>query len=202
MSARQLEGILEHGARAIELGISALQRKRIADLSEGLPHYTHALGLYASQRAIEHDRADLNEDDIEAAKDTAVRKAQQTILSAHKKATRSARQDVLYEKVLLACALAEKDEIGMFAARDVVLPLSKITGTPYDIPAFAKHLKKFTSEERGRILQLHGEERRYFYRFDDPMMQPFVILDGLSKKLITEDQIREIRAKSSPPLIN
>jgi Cdc6-like AAA superfamily ATPase len=194
MTSRELEGIIEKGAQHIGLAVSERHRSQIASLSEGLPHYTHALGLYASQRAIEEDRDDLIDNDIEAAKGIAVRKAQRTIITAYNKATRSAHQDVLFDKVLLACALAAKDELGMFAARDMVTPLTMITGTHYDIPAFARHLKQFSGPERGNILQRHGEPRRYFYRFDDPMMQPFIILDGLSKGIITNEQLESIKA--------
>ena len=81
----------------------------------------------------------------------------------------------------------------MVAARRVVQPLSMIMGKKYDIPSFARHLKKFASSERGHVLQRHGEERRYFYRFDDPMMQPYVILSGLSNGLVTEDKLAAIR---------
>lgn len=193
MSTRELEGIIEKGAKHIDLKVSSAHRTQIAGLSEGLPHYTHALGLYATQRAIEDDRDELNDNDIEAAKSVSVRKAQRTIITAYNKATRSAHQDVLFDRVLLACALAPKDELGMFAARDIVQPLSMIMGHHYDIPAFARHLKQFSSDERGNILQRHGEQRRYFYRFDDPMMQPFVILDGLSKQLITDARLAEIK---------
>jgi Cdc6-like AAA superfamily ATPase len=198
MTSRELEGIIEKGAQHIELNVSDAHRSQIAGLSEGLPHYTHAMGLYAAQRAIEDDRDELNDNDIEAAKAIVVRKAQRTIITAYNVATRSAHQDVLFEKVLLACALATKDELGMFAARDVVTPLSMITGTHYDIPAFARHLKQFSGPERGNILQRHGEMRRYFYRFDDPMMQPFIILDGLAKGLITNKGLESIKNAIAP----
>lgn len=203
MSARELEEILTTGAKAVNLKISQQQLEEIAALSEGLPHYTHALGLYAVQRAIEQDRDDLSESDIENAKTLSVRKAQRTIITAYNKATRSAHQDVLFDKVLLACALARKDELGMFAARDVTGPMSMIMGTRYDIPAFARHLKQFSSDDRGNILQRNGEQRRFFYCFDDPMMQPFVILNGLSEGIITDRKLREIKnavAESNFPL--
>jgi len=193
MKTSELEGIVDKGLGKLGLKISPDDRSRIARLSEGLPHYTHALALYASERAIENDRDAINSDDIAAATDLVVKKSQHTTLSAFNRATRSAHKDVLYEKVLLACALAKKDELGLFTAGNVVKPLSIIMGKQYDIPAFARHLKKFTSDERGKILQKHGEARRFFYRFDDPMMQPFVILNGLSKRLITEEKLREIK---------
>jgi Cdc6-like AAA superfamily ATPase len=200
MEATELEEILKKGSDSIGLIIKRTQLEKIAGLSEGLPHYTHALGLYAAQRAIEEDRDTLADSDIEAAKGVSVRKAQQTLINAYNIATRSAHQDVLFDKVLLACALARKDALGMFAARDVSGPLSMIMNAIYDIPAFARHLKQFSGEERGYILQRHGEQRRFFYRFDDPMMQPFIILDGLAKNLIDDEKlhaIKEATAKKS-----
>ncbi len=193
MASSELEGIITTGAKAIGLQVASSQLQQIASLSEGLPHYTHAMGLYAAQRAIENDRDELTEDDIEAAKTITVRKAQGTIINAYNAATRSARQDVLFDKVLLACALAEKDDLGMFAARDVTGPLSMIMNTNYDIPAFARHLKQFSSPERGNILQRHGELRRFFFRFDDPMMQPFVILKGLADGTIDNEKLTAIK---------
>lgn len=193
MTIDELEGIIETGARKIPVGVTAQQRLYMASLSEGLPHYTHALGLYACQRAIENDRDQLHDEDIESAKATSVRKAQRTIVTAYNQATRSAHKDAKFDRVLLACALARKDELGYFAAREVVQPLSMIMGARYDIPAFARHLKLFTSPERGNILQLIGEERRYFYRFDDPMMQPYVILNGLAKGFLDDDKLQQIK---------
>ncbi len=193
MTPNELEGIIEKGSKKIPLRVSHKQQHNIASLSEGLPHYTHALGLYAAQCAIENDRDALADGDIEQAKAISVRKAQRTIITAYNQATRSAHTDAIFDRVLLACALARKDDLGFFAAREVAKPLSMIMGTPYDIPAFARHLKQFSSEERGNILQLHGEERRFFYRFDDPMMQPYVILDGLAKGLINDKKLQEIK---------
>ena len=194
MSHEELEGIITNGCQELGIAITDARRARIAALSEGLPHYTHALGLYAAQRAITDDSDEINDNDIESAMAMVVRKSQHTILSAFNMATRSAHQDVIFEKVLLACALAAKDELGMFAARSVVLPLSLIANRKYEIPAFSRHLKLFASDERGNVLQQHGSERRFFYRFTDPMMQPFVILNGVAKGLLTEERLHEIKS--------
>jgi hypothetical protein len=164
----------------------------MAELSEGLPHYTHALGLYATERAIEDDQDVLSQQDVETSIERVVKKSQHTILTAYNRATRSAHEDALFGHVLLACALAKKDELGLFPARAVAHPLSLITGKTYDIPAFAKHLKKFSDKESA-ILQKHGEKKKYFYRFDDPMMQPFVILTGLSSRLISSAKLEQIK---------
>ena len=75
-----------------------------------------------------------------------------------------------------------------------------ITGKHYDIPAFAPHLKKFLEPERGSVLHREGEPRRYFYRFANPLLQPYVILDGLAEGLIADEQIaRRANDESSEP---
>jgi hypothetical protein len=119
----------------------------------------------------------------------AVKKAQQTIKSAYQKATRSPRPDNLFTHVLTACALARKDDLGYFSAGAVRKPMKLITQRSYDIPAFSRHLKAFTTPQRASVLKQIGERRKYFYRFEDPMLQPYVILTALSKDLITEAEL-------------
>jgi hypothetical protein len=55
---------------------------------------------------------------------------------------------------------------------------------PYDIPAFSRHLKDFCEKKRGAILQKSGTARRYRFRFVNPLMQPYVVMHGLSAGLI------------------
>ena len=89
--------------------------------------------------------------------------------------------------MLLSCALAPIDDLGYFAAADVREPLRKITGKKYDIPSFAQHLNEFSDRKRGRILRKIGERRLYRYRFSDPLMQPFVIMQGVVDDMIHEE---------------
>lgn len=193
MSPRELRAIVSRGMGESSLSISEAHLERVASLSEGLPYYTHALGLYAATRAIEDDRDGVNDQDIQAAILMAVSKSQQSILSAFNRATRSQHRDAIFAPVLLACALARKDELGLFAAKDVELPLSMITGAEKKVPGFARHLYQFSDEVRGRVLQKLGTERRHFYRFEDPMLQVFVVLDAISKGVLTEERVREIK---------
>ena len=92
----------------------------------------------------------------------------------------------MYKQVLLACALAVSDEIGSFAAVDVREPLSRIMGRRYEIPAFSQHLNAFSESSRGPVLQRMGSSRRFRFRFVNPLMQPFVIIEGIKKALIVE----------------
>jgi len=56
----------------------------------------------------------------------------------------SAPRGLHFKPVLLACALAVKDDHGFFYANNVTGPLRLITSKPkFNIPAFAFHLKAF-----------------------------------------------------------
>jgi hypothetical protein len=173
-------------------------KRRIALLSEGLPHYTHLLSLHASQRAIADDRAEVQDIDVDRAIDLAVQKAQHSIRTAYEKATRTTRNDTLFEEALLAAALAPKGPLGHFTAGAVRRPMSRIIGGNAEISKFNRHLNAFTEEARGAALEKTGEPRRWFYRFSDPLLQPYVILDGLARKILDEEAVAELqRARAS-----
>lgn len=196
MSLDESMEAIEKGAGELGMAITAVARARIARLSEGLPYYTHLLCLHAFQRAVTDERDEVWAGDIQTAVELSVQKAQHSIRSAHQLATRSPRKDNLFSEVLLACALAAKDDLGYFTASGVREPLERVTGRSYNIPAFARHLKEFASEKRGYALVKTGPKGRTFYRFENPLLQPFTILSGLDRGLVTEDQLID-RSKSS-----
>ena len=185
MSIPELNEIIEKGLLSAEMTICATARDKICALSQGLPHYTHLLALNAAQRAALDNRLEVTEQDVRAAIDTALAKAQQSIISAYHKATSSPREN-LYAQVLLSCALAQPDNLGYFAAVDVRAPLSGIMRKTYEIPAFSQHLNAFCEASRGPVLQRTGTNRRFRFRFSNPLMQPYVIMDGIRRGLIND----------------
>jgi hypothetical protein len=193
MSEQELAEIIDKGCERLGMSVERPARARIARLSEGLPHYTHALALHAGQRAVIDERTELNWEDVTAATDLAVQKAEPSIQTAYRLATQSPQKGNLFPQVLLACALAPKDEHGYFPASAVRDPMSTIMKKKYDIPAFARRLSAFTTELRGAVLQKSGTEYRYFYRFSNPLLQPYVVMDGLAKGLITDGMLREVQ---------
>ncbi|HXA27476.1 MAG TPA: ATP-binding protein [Candidatus Angelobacter sp.] len=190
MSIDELKEIVDKGLNQLGMTIDRAAKDRVAMLSEGLPSYTHLLALHATSWAVADDRSHVEDSDVEHAIGAAVQKAQQSIKSAYQKATRSPRPGNLFTHVLTACALAPKDDLGYFTAGSVRAPMKRITNRDYDIPAFAAHLNAFTTDERGAVLRCTGEQRRHFYRFEDPMLQPYAILTALAKGLITEQQLK------------
>ncbi len=192
MSAEELMEILNKGLVSLSMKMDLEAKNRIVLLSQGLPEFTHSLGLYSSQQAIKRRTRDISLDDVSVAIKMAVEKAQQSIMDGYHKATSSPRKENLYARVLLACSLAPPDILGYFTAAAVRDPLTKIMGKAYEIPTFTRHLNEFSSESRGPILQKIGSSRRFRFRFVNPLMQPFVISHGLANDLIDNNTINMI----------
>lgn len=193
MSVKELQDALELGCAKAELTIREDAATEIAGLSEGLPHYTHLLGLHAGQRVVQDDRTEITLPDVATAIPKAV--TGHTIDDAYQRATRSVHKDALFRHVLLACALAPKNELGFFTAGSIREPLEIVADRRLEIPAFSRHLSQFLETERGSVLFREGS-KRYFYRFSDPILQPYVILKGVADSLITEEQARELRQQN------
>jgi len=196
MSKQELIEIIDKGiARCPELTINDEVKMRIADYSQGLPSYTHLLAKEVALQAVKLDRLYATMDDLHLAVKEAADAQLETNLSSYRTAV-SAPRGKNFKPVLLACALAPKDDHGFFYAKDILTPLRLITGKNYEIPAFAKHLKSFCEAYRGPILQRRGKP----YRFIRPIMEPYVILRGLADGLISEDQLSRPPLDSSGPV--
>ncbi len=180
MSTEELREIINKGLGRLGMTIDEDAIKHISLISQGLPHYTHLLGLYASREAIDQNTKTISMSHVQIAVKNALEGAQQTIRTAYHKATTSPRRDNLYADVLLACALAKTDDLGYFAAADVRTPLTKIKKRKFDIPSFSRHLNDFSEEKRGPILKKFGSKHKYRFRFINPLMQPFVTMQGFA----------------------
>ncbi|MFL6331932.1 MAG: AAA family ATPase [Pyrinomonadaceae bacterium] len=188
MSTDELHEIIDKALSQVKMTIDNDAKGQISLLSKGLPHYTHLLGKHSALSAVKDNRKQIGSIDVSGAIGEALRHAQQSIVSAYHKATMSPREN-LYKQVLLSCALAKTDMLGFFSAADVRDPMTLIMCKRYDIPAFSQHLNAFCDEERGPVLQRTGTARKFRFRFINPLLQPFVILRGLSDGLVTIEQL-------------
>lgn len=193
MSKKELLEIVDKGLKSCEIRVDDRVRERLADYSIGLPSYTHLLAREAALAAVKAERTLIIDQDLKNAVKESVDNQLGTHLTLYTEAV-SAPRGIIFKPVLLACALAEKDEKGWFYAANVVQPLSLIMKRKIEIPAFARHLKDF-SEKRGPIL----EQKERKYRFRKPLMEPFIVLRGLADNLINENQLSRPSATSSEP---
>jgi len=184
MEKEELEEIINNGTERLTMKIEINALNEIVSLAKGLPYFVHLLGLHASRRALDTNERKITSQHVEGAIREALEQSQQTMRTCYHEATKTVRKETIHRHVLLACALAKTDDFGYFTATSVIEPLSGIRRKPYQIPYFAQHLKEFAGENRGQILQQSGEAYNRLYRFRNPMMQPFVIMKGLSDELV------------------
>lgn len=191
MSQEELAEILRKGLSNLSMTMDQEVIDFIVFLSQGLPNYVHLLALHASQSAIRENQSNINVNHLNKAIRQACENAQHSIMTAYSTSISSSRQETIYPKVLLACALAPKDETGCFRAVDVREPLSRILGKEYTTTsAFNRHLNQFCEESRGKVLEKKGIERHYRFRFINAMMPPYIIMEGLRKGMINLEQFK------------
>ena len=68
--------------------------------------------------------------------------------------------------------------------------MSQIMGKQYEIASFTNHLVAVTSGAGG-ILQRSRVDRKYVYRFKNPLLQPYARLVALSEEFIPEKLVNE-----------
>jgi hypothetical protein len=152
-----------------------------------LPTYVHRLGKLAALSAVERLQRHIVEADVDSAIEEMLKGSLQSLRAKYERATNSNQPENLFKEVLLSCALTKCDDNGYFAPAAVRQPLSAILQRPMQIAQYQNHLSAFISEARGEILQRTGQPRAHRFRFRDPAMLPYVIMKGISDKLVSKD---------------
>lgn len=186
MAPNEIEEIVTTGLTRLGMTIDKDAKARTVLLSQGLPHYTHLVTLHAVRAAIDARTRRVSMTSVNTAISKSIGGAQHTIRQAYHEAIASPQRGNLFADVLLSCSLAKQNELGEFGAPDVREMLRQVTGKDYDIPSFAQHLKEFSDMKRGNILKKIGQTRRFRYRFSDPLMRPYVIMQGLATGRVSD----------------
>ncbi len=196
MHPEELRAILAKGEERLGMKFEPDAAEFIVKMSQGLPHYTHLIGQHATRQACSRGSRVITLNDVSESFREATSRAQQTIVKQFTLATRSAHKDALYGSVLLACAITASrsiDDLGFFQPASVVEPLKEVMpDREIQIATFRNHLAEFCEEKRGPILERTGQQRNYRYRFRNPLMPPFVIMNGLSNDLIRVDTVTRL----------
>ena len=193
MSTDELVDIIEKGYQRAGIDASPKVLEKMGKFAQGLPHYAHRFGQEAGYAAVQRGSLEVEANDVEVAMQEAVDQTHETIRFAYHAATTSPQKDALFAKVLLACALAPRDDLGYFAPADIRDPLHEVVGKRYDIPQYISHMKKFCEEGRGPVLESEGEDYRRRYRFINPLMRTYVVLRGLQEGIIFEHTVEHFK---------
>ena len=184
MEVDELAQIIQKGCKIVELTFETGLDLEIAKLSQGYPHYTHLLGLWTGRQAIDSRRTHLFFSDLAQAIPAVLLNAEGGLQEQYERAIDSSKKAALFRQVLLACAMANKDSLGRFPVGAVQEPLKAITGQNYTTGAYQAHLGKFCEVERGPVLERSGQPKSYRWRFLNPQLIPYVVLQGVNDKLI------------------
>jgi len=196
MSENERNEIIEKGLRKLGMSIKDEAKEYITKISQGLPHYIHSIILNAAREAIDRKTKKIDLVHVDYAIEKNVEGAEQSIKTLYHHAVSSSKKNNIFKEVLLACALANTDSLGYFAAVDVRKPLSQIMKASYEIPSFARHLMLFSEESRGAILHKFGLKHRRRYRFSNPLMQPYIVMKGLKDELIKKKKNKKSGANT------
>ena len=195
MKENELREILTNAEKSLSIKFSEGAASLIVHMSQGLPHYTHLLGLHSIRASANHLSGFIERTSVFEALKEAVKQAQQSVTEKHSKATHSAHKDALYKHVLLACALAaakSNDVLGYFNPSAVIEPLENILGKDVENATFSNHLSEFSQKKRDEVLERIGQPRAYRFRFADPLLVPFVFMDAVRTELVSTEQLSEM----------
>jgi energy-coupling factor transporter ATP-binding protein EcfA2 len=184
MTREELADVVGRGLERLQMTIGEDALRLVRVIPRGLPQYAHLLAQEGARQALLNGRADVTRDDVMGGLAVGLSKLDRSLTRAYDEATYSPRKTRLKE-VLLACAIAKLGDMGDFSPSDVRVPYSRIIGEDVNIDRFNPQLTTLATARD--ILIRDGEERRWRYRFRDPLMEPYVLLQGLQSRAITPE---------------
>jgi Cdc6-like AAA superfamily ATPase len=178
MTREEIEGILENGLAKLGMSIEANARSFVRLVPRGLPQYAHLLAQEGARQALYQSQTVITFGHVFDGMKAGLRKLDHSLASAFDDATITARHSN-YADVLYACVWGRPDSDGYFPPAAIRDPYSIIVGRRRNIDNYNPQLKAL-SEGRGQILHRKGPARSRRYRFSDPLMEPYVLLRGIS----------------------
>jgi len=186
MLNKELREILDERKTAIGLSIKEKVIGDIINIAQGLPVYVHLLGRESFLAAIERKSRVVEERDLEAALDSAIERAQESLKQEYKNAVFSTKPKNTYKEVLLACAMcANSNDMGGFSASDIRPALSKILKRPIILQSYIRLLGNLCTTEHGEVLKKTGGTGRVQYYFSNPALPPYIKITGKKAGLIS-----------------
>ena len=181
----ELAQIIQKGMHTANMTFEGGLDAKIAQLSQGYPHYTHLLGQWAGRRAVERGSQHVDFEDLKRAIPSSIENAAGGIRVEYDRATDSTQPRNLFKEVLLACALADKDVRGRFTSKALHEPLQRILHPrKIALSSYQRHLALFCEPEHGSVLIKTGRRKNYRWHFANPQLVPFVYLQGIHEGMI------------------
>lgn len=198
MHKDEVRDVMEGRIRRLGMEIDGNAKWKAINLTKGLPAFAHGFGRESALSAIRKKQMKISETDVDSAIDAILNSNQNSLKQDYEVATHSNQARARYRQILMACAMAQSDEIGYFTPKQVEEPLTKILGRETTVEYFNANLKEFTEDKRGRVLHRQGTSRIYRYRFRNPAMQPYVIMKGVKDGFLDNDAMNTLSRPEQP----
>ena len=180
MNRDEMNGILTRAETICGIKYTSPAATLIVKVSQGFPYITHFLGLESSKIALAEKRLTVGKADVDSAIGLFIDDSQESLRESYRKAIYSPSKNATYEEVLLACSICSRDDFGMFRITDIADALSSIRGKMVHPGVFNKQLNKLCDDNsRGTPIRRRGNKNTYTYKFDNPLLQPYVMLTGI-----------------------
>jgi hypothetical protein len=203
MTRDELSDIITVRLKRMGMSIDENALWRITFFSAGLPFYTHSMGKHSALLAVSSKKLRITEKDVFESIKECIADVDYKIQESYARATeRIYRKGNIFPQVLAACALADVDSLGRFAASNVEAPLTAICGEEMRSPAFAFHLNEMTKSQRGSVLTKRGERRTYKFHFNEPLMQPYIVMTSLKNGILTQDVMEQFTIRRQRDLLS
>ena len=164
MSDDEIRTIVDKGLARLTMAIDDAAREDLVLFSQGVPYIAHLLCIYTCRAALATGRKTIFSSHVEQGMNRSLDQWQQSIKALYDEAIRSPRPGHIYREVLLACALAEVDDLRFFSTAAVRKPLRQIANRDFEPFNYARHLRDLSEPARGRVLHRVGESFRLRYR--------------------------------------
>ncbi len=191
MAPHELEEILDNGFGRLGLGIRPTLKRKMVNLSHGFPHYTHVLGKYAATHAIGRQSTQVDDADFHHAVRESIDDTYQSIQQYYLKVTTESDSKFL-SYFLVAAAVAPEDEYGAFYPQDLRKPLRAIKGRFSSLLPSRFYVNRLASEEGGGVLQRIGRPKNRRYRFRNPLMKPYIIMQAYRDGIIGDEALQKL----------
>ena len=193
MSPQEVADIITNGLAFIGREIEDDALAYIQDLVQGMPAAAHRIGLQSAYVLIDEEAPVCTREHVsKALRDVIESQMPASLRQAWVTATDSPRKNALFDRVLVACALAPRNELGWFFPADILEPFRAVTNPTYNVSTYSPHLHSL-ADERGNVLEKIGRPRKFQFRFKDPLFQSFVIMHALSVGLLDEGTLERFR---------
>jgi AAA ATPase domain len=184
MERKELRELVSKGLAKLHMEATPNALTLMEIIPRGFPQYAHLLAQEGARQALLASKWLISRPDVLAGLRVGLKKMDRTLSTAYHNATYSANTN-RYADVLLACAICDKGGKEGFSPADIRSAYCRIIGDDVNVDRYNAQLVAMATNRD--ILVRDGDDRRWRYRFREPLMEPYVILEGLGNERITPE---------------